>query len=258
MKTYVNNFLKYKSLFIELIIRDIKIKYKNSYIGILWSMLNPLLMMVVLTIIFSQIFERHIENFPVYVLTGRLIYTFFSDSTNQALDSIHANSQLIRKVYVPKYFFPISRICSSFVINTVSLIPIFIVMLFTGMSFSVYNFLIVVPIILLFLICLGAGLALSAITVFFRDLKHLYSVILTILMYTTPIFYPYSIIPQKYMYLMEANPLFSILKMLRDVLMYNMLPNINDVLISSCFALIFLIIGLVLFQKKQDRFIYHI
>lgn len=258
MKTHIYNFLKYKDLFFELIKKDINLKYKNSYLGVLWSLLNPLLMMIVLTIIFSEIFRNNIENFPVYVLTGRMLYSFFSESTNFAMNSIISNSQLIRKVYVPKYFFPLSRVCSSFITSLISLIPIVLVMIITGVQFSYYNFLIIIPLILLLVIAMGAGMILSTVFVFFRDMGHLYSVVLMILMYMTPIFYPASIIPDKYHWIIELNPLYPLLKMFRDVLMYGQMFDWSELLISSVYAVIYFLIGIFVFYKKQDRFIFHI
>lgn len=258
MQEKIQNLYKYKDLFYELVKKDIKLKYKNSYLGILWSFLNPLLMMIVLTVIFSEVFKNNIDNFPVYVLTGRLIYSFFSEATNFAMASIQNNSQLIKKVYVPKYFFPLTRVCSSFLISLVSLVPIIIVMLLSGVEFSPLNLLIIVPLLLNLFISAGIGLIMATAAVFFRDLNHLYSIILMVIMYMTPIFYPAEIIPSKYHWIIELNPLYSILNMFRDVLMYNMMFSPVDLLISSFYAVIYFILGLVLFYKKQDKFIFHI
>lgn len=258
MNTYMQNFINYKDLLIELIKKDIKLKYRNSFLGILWSMINPLLLMIVLTIVFSAIFKNNIENFPVYVLTGRLIYGFFSEATSFAMDSIHANGQLIRKVYVPKYFFPLARLCSSFITSVLSLVPLVIVMVVTGMNFSWTNLMIVFPLTYVFLISLGVGLLLATITVFFRDVKHLYSVVLMLLMYMTPIFYPKEIIPSKYSMLIEINPLFEVVEMFRNVMMYDIVPSMTSHLICLAHASIYLLVGFFFFYKKQNRFIFHI
>jgi len=258
MIRFVRNFIRYKDLFIELIKKDIKLKYRQSYIGVLWSMLNPLLMMVVLTIVFEALFRREIEYFPVYVLTGRVLYAFFAEGTNAALDSIQANAQLIRKVYVPKYFFPTTRVVSAFITNMAAVIPVVGAMLVLNMHFSFYNLLVIVPLLLLLLISIGIGLILSAFAVNFRDLKHLYSVFLAVIMYMTPIFYPESIVPERYLPFMELNPLFPIVRMVRDTVMHNTLPDAHDLMFASGYAVLYLLIGLVVFYRKQDRFIHYI
>jgi len=258
MKRFVRNFVRYKDLFIELIKKDIKLKYRHSYIGVLWSMLNPLLMMVVLTIVFEALFRRQIEYFPVYVLTGRVLYAFFAEATNTALDSIHANAQLIRKVYVPKYFFPTSRVFSAFITNMAAFVPVILAMLVLGMDFSLYNLLVIVPLLLLLVISVGVGLILATIAVFFRDMKHLYSILLTVIMYMTPIFYPESIVPERYLPIMELNPLFPVVRMVRDTLMHNTLPGAGDLLFASGYALLYLLVGLVVFYRKQNRFIHYV
>lgn len=258
MNTHVYNFLKYKDLFLELIRKDIKLKYRNSVLGILWSMLNPLLMMMVLTIIFSTLFDRHIENFPVYVLTGRLLYQFFSESTNFAMDSIGANGQLIKKVYVPKYLFPLSRICSSFITTLISLVPLLSVMVVTGMKFHWVMLLSILPLFCLLLTSVGVGLFLSTINVFFKDMKHLYSIILTVIMYMTPIFYPASIIPSQYRFLVEMNPLFNIVGMFRTLIMEGALPSSGTVFVTLLYSCIIFLVGFFVFYKKQDKFIFYI
>lgn len=258
MERFVRNLIRYKDLFIELIKKDIKLKYRHSYIGVLWSMLNPLLMMVVLTIVFEALFRRQIEHFPVYVLTGRVLYAFFAEATNAALDSIHANAQLIRKVYVPKYLFPTARVVSAFITNMAAFVPLILVMIVLGMDFSPYNLLVIVPLLLLLIISVGVGLVLATVAVFFRDMKHLYSVLLTILMYMTPIFYPESIVPERYLPIMELNPLFPVVRMVRDTLMHNTLPGAGDLLVASGYAVLYLIVGLVVFYWKQNRFIHYV
>lgn len=258
MKVYILNFLKYKDLIVELVRRDIAVKYRNSYLGVLWSLLNPLLMMVVLSIIFSTVFNNAIENYPLYLLTGRLIYSYFAEATNFAMDSIVVNHSLIKKVYIPKYFFPLSKVFSSFITSLVALIPIAGVMIFTGVGFSLYNLLALIPLIILLITCAGAGLILATVMVFFRDLKHFYSIVLMIIMYMTPIFYPASIIPEKYRAFIELNPLFPLVNMFRDAILYQRFFEISDLLQSIGYAITFLIVGSFVFYKFQDRFIFRL
>jgi len=258
MTTYLQNLYRYKDLFVELVKKDVKIKYKDSLLGLFWSMLNPVLMMIVLCVVFMALFKSQVPNFPVYVLIGRIIYQFYSEATNFAMDSIYANGQLIKKVYVPKYFFPLSRVCSSFITTMVGLIPLVILMAMTGMTFHWVNLLFVIPLFYLLVISAGIGLLLSALNVFFRDLKHLYSVMLLIIMYMTPIFYPASIIPERYAPLFILNPLFTIVEMFRDIVMYGVMPSATDHLILIAYMVVYPVVGLCVFYKTQDKFIYHL
>lgn len=258
MKSYIQNLMKYKDLFIELVKKDIKLKYRNSALGVLWSMLNPLLMMIVLSIVFMTLFRNNIPNFPVYVLIGRILYQFFSEATSFAMDSIYVNGQLIRKVYVPKYFFPLSRVLSSFVTAIIALVPLVLMMVVTGLPFRWINLLFIVPLFYLLVISAGIGLLLSSVNVFFKDLKHMYSIVLLILMYMTPIFYPSSIIPEKYMPIILLNPLYLIVEMFRDVVLYGVMPDPRAHLILIIYMIVYGISGLLVFYKTQDRFIYHL
>jgi len=252
---YFKNFWNYRYLLLELVRRDIKTKYRRSVLGILWSVLNPLGMMVIMAIVFSRISGSEIEYFPVYLMCGQLIYSFYSEASNLALSSIIDNASLIRKVYVPKYLFPVSRICSSFVNLLTSLIALTIVIIFTRTPLHWTLVLIIIPIIYIYLFSLGMGLLLSTLVVSFRDIKHLYGVILTGWMYLTPIFYPTSMLPDKWQFIFIINPLASILQMFREVLIYGIVPN--GALHLRCIipVVLFLILGGVAFYKNQDEFI---
>lgn len=258
MEQNIRNFIKYKDLLKELIIKDIKLKYKNSILGILWSMLDPLLMMIVLSIVFGAIFKRDIPNFPVYVLIGRIVYSFFSQSTNSAMESILSNKQLIKKIYVPKYFFPLAKVCSTFITFLISFIPLILVMWVTGMKLHLINLTVVFPLIYLLGISLGIGMILCSIRVFFGDIKHLYSVLLLMLMYMTPVFYPPEIIAEKFMGIIKLNPLYTVLNMVRDSMMYQTISPVQDHVISICYMTFYIVVGFVVFYKAQDKFIFHL
>lgn len=258
MKDNIKNVIKYKDLLKELILKEIKMKYKNSVLGILWSMLDPLLTMMILTIVFGSIFKKDIPNFPVYVLIGRISFSFFSESTRAAMEAVLNNKQLIKKIYVPKYLFPLSKVCASFITFMISFIPLLIVMALTGIKFHKVNLLIVFPLIYLLLISIGVGLFLCTIRVFFGDIKHLYGAILLMVMYMTPIFYPANIIADRFVNFVRLNPLFTVVNMFRDVLMYNTVPTLESHLVCIILSMIYLGIGLIAFYKNQDKFILHI
>ena len=254
----IKTFHEYKSLLWEFVKRDIKLKYRNSALGILWSMLNPLLIMIVLTFIFSNIFKNSIPNFPVYCLSGRLLYDFFSQSTNQSMVSITGKSSLIKKIYVPRYLYPLSRVISSFIIFLISLVPLIGIMLFTGVPLNKMNVLILYPLTMLFFIGLGVGLMLSAINVFFRDLQHLYSVVLLVVMYMSAIFYSPDIIEPKYMFILQLNPVFPVISVFRDCILYGQITSLTNWILCGVYAFISLVIGTIVFYRAQDKFILHI
>lgn len=254
----VKNILKYRNLLNELVKRDIKRKYKRSVLGILWSMLNPLMIMLITAMVFSNFFRFEIQNFVVYLLTGQVMFNFFSESTTFSMSSIVENSSLIKKIYVPKYLFPISRILSSGVNFLLTIPAIFTVLFITKQAISYRFIFIVVPILLLFIFNIGIGLFLSAFAVYFRDMLHLYGVVISALTYATPIFYPESIIPEKYKIILILNPIGYYVKMFREIVYYNKLPNAKLVLICGAISFISLLIGWYFFNKKQKHFILYI
>ena len=171
MKQYINNFMKYRELLKELVSRDLKTKYRRSVLGFLWSVLNPLGIMIVLTIVFSSVFRQNIENFPVYLMCGQLIFNFFNEATTMAMNSITGNGDLIKKVYLPKYLFPVSRVCSSLVNLLTSFVALLIVILVTRMPITWTIILMIFPVLYVWLFALGIGVLLSAVVVSFRDRK---------------------------------------------------------------------------------------
>lgn len=249
---------KYKNLINELVNRDIKKKYRRSILGILWSMLNPLLMMLITTMVFSNLFRFEIKNFALYLLTGQIIFTFYAEATNFAMGSILENGHLIKKVYVPKYLFPLSRVTSSAVNLLFTLPAMLAIILVTGQTISFKILFCIIPLVLLFIFCLGMGLFLSALAVYFRDMFHLYGVALTALNYATPIFYPENIIPVQFQWIVHCNPIYYYLKIFREVVYSNQIPDINLIIICFFISIIALIIGAYFFNKKQNNFILYI
>lgn len=258
MSTYIQNFKKYQPLLNELIARDIKTKYRRSLLGVLWTILNPLLMMVVLSVVFSNLFRFDIEYFPVYLLSGQLIFNFFSESTTNAMSSIIANGPLIRKIYVPKYMFVLSRIFSSTINLLASFTALICVMLVMRVRLHYTVLLSVIPLLMIVFFSLGAGLILAAITVKFRDVMHLYSVFITALMYLTPVIYPMSILPSWLEKIVLLNPITNILMMFREFMIYGTFPSILSIVIGMVEVVIILVLGVYVFYKNQDEFILNI
>ncbi|MGB7970082.1 MAG: ABC transporter permease [Methanobacterium sp.] len=252
------NFTKYTFLLTELTKRDIKVKYRRSILGIFWSFLEPLLFMIVLTIIFSTIFKGSIANYPVYLLVGRLVYSFFGQGTQGSLHSIYKNAAIIKKIYVPKYMYGLSAVLSSLITFLLSFIVLFMVMIATHAPFTWFILLSIVPLILLFFFTIGVGLILATLTVFFRDMEHLYTVFLTILMYGSAIMYPASIIPAKYQFLLTFNPFYAYVVLFRDCFLYGQWFDPFSIIFATISAIVAMIIGMTVFYKFQDKFILYI
>lgn len=254
----MNELLKYRNLIGELVSRDIKKKYRRSVLGLLWSLLNPILMMLITAAVFSNLFRFEIQNFALYLLTGQVIFTFYAEATNFAMGSILENGSLIKKVYVPKYLFPISRVMSSGVNLLLTIPAMIIIMIVTNEPIELSLLAAFLPLGLLFLFCIGIGLLLASLSVFFRDLFHLYSVLLTALNYATPIFYPANIIPEEYRFIIEWNPLSYYLEAFRQVVYSHVFPEINLLLICATISIVTIILGAFVFKKQQNKFILYI
>ncbi len=258
IKEKINDFFKYRFLLYNLISREIKVKYRRSILGILWSVLNPLFTMIVISMVFSRIFRFNVENFNVYFLTGSVIFSFMSDATTSSISSIIGSGALIKKVYMPKYIFPLEKTTFALVNLGFSLIAVLIVILFSSVKVGFSALLFTVPILYCYVFSLGISLALAALTVRFRDIQHLYSVIITTWMYLTPVIYPASAIEGKLFKVMKFNPMYYYVTYFREVIMYNHVPDFNFNLICIGFSLSSLIIGTIIFKKKQKTFILYI
>ena len=253
-----HHLLNYMPLVQELVKRDLKVKYRRSFLGYLWSLLNPLLMMCVMSYVFSTIFQSTIPNFPLYLICGQTLWNFFNESTNMAMYSVLQNGALIKKVYIPKFIFPLSRVLSSFVTMSFSLVAILIVMLFTRATVYWTILLFWVPLLFLFIFCCGIGLVLSALATYFRDITHLYGVLTLAWMYATPIFYDPEILPESVVATLQWNPMYHFITFFRSLILEGQIPGseVWAICISSSAAMLF--IGLVVFKKLQRNFILYI
>jgi len=260
MNKFLESFglVRYQWLLRELIVRDLKIKYRRSVLGYLWSILNPLMLMGVLTIVFSTMFRFDIPNYPVYLLAGQLLFGFFSESTNMAMTSILGSSSLIKKVYLPKYIFPVSRVLSCFTTMFFSLVALVIVMVVTRADFHITTILLPVVLLYLLVFTIGMSLILSVMVVFFRDIQYLYGILLAALNYLTPIFYPVSMLPQWLKELMVLNPIYNFIEMFRKIMIYGQWPTITEHLICMTFAFGGLLLGIYIFKNNQRDFILYI
>ncbi len=270
MKKYLKNFYKYRFLLIEIVRKNIKLQYRNSVLGILWTFLQPLMTTLVLVVVFGSLFGRDsskVLNYPIYLLCGRLMYEFFTQSTKRAMRSVRNSASVIKKVYVPKYIYPLSNVISTFVTFLISLLVLAcFIIYFTLFSdnppnITPYILLSWVPIAILLVLSLGVGMILSTLEVFFRDIEYLYEVFCMLLFYMTPIFYnveQLNISNKLILTALQLNPLYSLVEMFRSCVLFGEMFNLTHLLYSLGFSLVTLVIGIAVFYKKQDKFILHI
>lgn len=256
---YMKNFLRYKYLLFELIKKNIKLKYRRSYLGIVWTLLEPLLTMLVLTLVFGTFFGKNDPQYPVYILCGRLLYSFFSSGSKAGLKAISSNASMIKKVYVPKYIYVISAVLSNFVTFLISLIVLVGVGAVLKVKVTPYMLQAFVPLIILFVLSLGCGMILATLNVFFRDIEYIWSVATMLIMYASAIFYqPDRILNTGNGWVFDINPVYMCISNFRDAVLYGQQMNMTYCLHSSIIAVVLLVVGSIMFVRKQDKFILYV
>ena len=267
VKAIFGNFKRYWFLMTQLISRDFKKKYKRSVLGIIWSLLNPILMMTVMAIVFSQMFKFKVEgiNYLVYLMTGLIMFNYFSQASNMAMTSVVENFTLINKVYIPKYIFPIAKCLFIAIDFLLTLIPwlAIIALSYFGLGeytchFNIYYLILPYIFICMLLFTIGIGLFLSCISVFLRDVFHIYGIVLTLWNYLTPVFYSIEILPAKLQTLMHFNPMYQFLTVARSIVLYGQRPSFATIGILGLIGVGTLAIGALVFRKNQDKFIYYV
>lgn len=254
----VRDALKYRELLRNLVVRDLKVRYKRSVLGFLWVMLNPLLMLLVLDAVFSGVFRISTKNYTAYLLSGIVLWNFFSQSTGTALQSFVGNANLIKKLYIPKYIFPLSVVISAVINLLFSILPLFAIFFLAGTSLSRLVYLLPLVIVLVALFSFGVALMVSTLTVFFHDTQYVYEVILLAWMYVTPIFYPASIVPKKYALFLTLNPLYYYLKLFRSVLYAESTSLMSQLWPALLFCFAALSLGAFFYGRARDRMVFHL
>ena len=243
----------------SLVSKDFKLKYRRSVLGILWSLLNPLLMMIVMAAVFSYMFRFQIEHFPVYLILGTILFDFMNRSTTGAMSSILDSQSLIKKIRIEKIVFPLEKVLFELVNLGLAMIAALLVMLFFRVAPSLHAlwglpFLIVT----LTVFCTGLSLLISALSVFFRDVMHLWGVLITAWTYATPLFYPFEMLPDWMQMIMQFNPMYHYILFFRDIMMWNANPGILETGICLGMAVITFLVGFVVFRKTESKFILYI
>ncbi len=261
-KLYLQDFWRYRFLIFYLISRDFKLKYRRSVLGVVWSVLNPLLMSLVMYVVFSSIFKNlkggGIDNFAVFLLIGQILFSMFSEGTANAMQSVLSSAPLLRKVYIPKYIFPLEKVTFALVNCFFSLVALIILMICTGCRFYWTAFLAIYPLLTLYVFTLGIGLFLAMATVFFRDVIHAWGVFCTALMYFSAIFYDPEQMGAEIQKFIKFNPMYWYITGFRKCVLTGEGLSQNMIIVCGGCAVVSLLVGLQAFRAKQDKFVLHL
>lgn len=245
-------------LFSELVKRDFKKKYKRTALGMLWSILSPLLQLGVMAIVFSRFFGSKVDNYITYLFTGNLLFTFFKEATTGGMHALMQNAEIIKKINVPKYLFMLSKEVSSAINFGLTLIVYFIFVAIDGIPFSFKFLLLIYPTACLTIFNVGMGFILSALFVLFKDVQYLYEIFTQLLMYVSAIFYTIADYPAKIQHLFFLNPVYSYIAYFRSIVIDGVIPGMAHHLLCLGYALIVLLAGMIFYKKYNYKFMYYI
>lgn len=245
-------------LFEELVKRDFKLKYKRTVLGIGWSLLSPVLQLLVMSMVFSRFFGRTMNHYIIYLFSGNLIFSYFSESTNQGMTALESNAHIFSKINVPKYIFVLSKNVSSLINFLLTLIVYFIFVIADGVGLYWRYFTLIYPVLCLLTFNIGMGLILSALHVFFKDIKYLYSILTMLLMYLSAVFYTLDKFTPLQQQLFYINPVFSYIDYFRCVVLRGAIPPLWHHGVCLLHALLALFGGLAIYHKYNYKFLYYI
>jgi len=253
MKLFKELYL-YRELLKTNIKKEIRGKYKGSFLGVLWSFVNPLLMVLVYAIVFPFILRVKEDNYLIFLIVATIPWTFFTTCISHGTTTVLANGGLIKKVYFPRAILPISVVTSALINFLISCIIIFVFLLFSGIGFSMYIFLLPIVIIIEYILALSIVFILSAINVYIRDVEYIMNFVIMMLFYATPILYTFDLIPSKIKLIFNLNPMAHIINAYRDILYYQQLPDLLNLVIVGIASIILLLIGYKIFRKLEKGF----
>lgn len=251
---YIKELIKHKELLINLASKELKLKYRNSTLGFLWSFFNPVLMLIVYSFAFKYVLGSKIENFTVFLLAGLLPWTFFQSAVQMSTNSIVNNANLIRKVYFPREIIPLSLILSNFINFLITLVVLIIAIVVFRVTVSFKLIIVPFSLLLLLLFTIGLSLILSSLNVYYRDISHFTEIIFMAWFYLTPIVYQLSMIPEKFKMLLLLNPMTLIIECIRAPLVNNTFPNLNYVIIITIIDILLIWIGYKIFKNLEKSF----
>lgn len=244
----------YRELLKTSIQKEIRGKYKKSFLGIFWSFLNPLLQLAVYAFIFPMILKNEQDNYIMFLFVALIPWTFFTTAVNQGTDVVVQNGNIVKKVYFPRTILPISVVTSAAINFMISTIIVIILAIFTGLGISKYILFYPLVLLIQYLVTLGIVLMLSSITVYLRDLQHIIGVVIQVLFYATPIVYAPSSIPQQFSFILTLNPMSHVINAYRDIFYYQQMPNLQSLLIVLLVGVVLCVLGYMIFTKLEKRF----
>jgi ABC-type polysaccharide/polyol phosphate export permease len=247
---------KYRGLVVELVIRDIKVRYKRSVLGVVWTMLVPLLNMVALTAVFSALLKTQIQNYPVYFMTGSLFWGFFAQSTSSAASQTHDSNEMAKRIYIPRSVFVIASIGVGLVNLVLSIVPLILILLVTRFPLHATWFFLPISVFIAAFFAAGIGFILFTIASRFSDVREMYIVLIQTWFFLTPIVYHPSIVPPRFRIALWANPLYYLLQTFRRPIYDGVIPDFQFIAASAGLALGTLVVGWVYFCNRSDRFAY--
>lgn len=254
----LEQFLKNQFLFEELVKRDFKVKYKRTVLGMGWSILSPLLTLLVMNIVFSHFFGRGMKHYTIYLFCGNLLFNYYREATSNGMNSLMSNSRIFSKINVPKYIFLLSRNVTSLINFGLTLIVFFIFCIVDRVEFGIHFLALIYPIICMVIFNLGIGLILSALFVFFRDMSYLYDIFTMLLMYLSAIFYTVDIMPEKYQTMFLLNPVYVYIKYFRTVVLDGQVPSFELHLLGAFYAVMAILVGAWIYKKFNYKFLYYV
>jgi ABC-2 type transport system permease protein len=254
----LHGIFQYRDLIYQLVRKDVVSRYKRSAFGVAWTLLQPLGMMIILTLVFSNLFHT-VKGYPAYILSGLLAWTFFSQTTSAIINQISWAGRLLRQIYVPRTAFAVSAIGTGLVNLILSILPLFLIIFLLGLPFRWSFLFLPISLLLLAAFSLGLGLLISTISIRFPDVSEMYSIVLMAWMYLTPIIYPENIIPESYRFwFFNLNPMYHIIKIFRVPLFEGALPDVNTLVAATVVSLFTLVIGWLFFSRSADKFVYYL
>lgn len=251
-------FKKNQFLFEELVKRDFKQKYKRTILGMAWSLISPLLTLLVLKLVFSHYFGRSIPHYVIYLFCGNLVFSYFREATTGGMNALMANAHIFTRINVPKYIFLLSKNVSALINFGLTLCIFFVFVLYEGIEVKLQFLVLLFPVFCLVIFNIGIGMILSALFVFFRDIGYLYEVFTMLLMYTSAIFYEVSIVPDQYQNLFYLNPVYCYIYYFREIVLLDRIPSFTLHMLCIFYALLALLIGIIIYKKNNHKFLYYV